>query len=183
MNVLPSLERRRSGFTLVEIMIVVLIIGILLAIAVPSFVSARESARAKSCVDNLSKLSTATQQYVMDNKLPSTATLTTAQFQGLAPTYVRSFPLPGEWQLLPRRDGGGQPVLRRQRHRRGTLRERPRRLRAADGARLDERRGPILPRPAVRRGIPEYRKAIPPPNALGRPDGSAASRSWRWCWR
>ena len=73
-------------------MIVVLIIGILLAIAVPSFISARESARAKACVDNLSKLSTATQQYAMDNKLSSTTTLTHAQFLALAPTYVRNFP-------------------------------------------------------------------------------------------
>ena len=85
-------NRRTNGFTLVEIMIVVLIIGILLAIAVPSFINSRESARAKACVDNLSKLSTATQQYAMENKLPGTAALTAAQFQALAPAYVRSFP-------------------------------------------------------------------------------------------
>ena len=73
-------------------MIVVLIIGILLAIALPSFISSREAARAKACVDNLSKLNIATQQYAMDNKLAGTATLTTAQFVALSPTYVRTFP-------------------------------------------------------------------------------------------
>jgi type II secretion system protein G len=62
-------KNQKAGFTLVEIMIVVLIIGILLAIAIPNFVSARESARAKSCVGNLKQLDSATQQYCMDKKL------------------------------------------------------------------------------------------------------------------
>ena len=40
-------RRKATAFTLIEIMIVVLIIGILLAIAIPNFVSARETSRAK----------------------------------------------------------------------------------------------------------------------------------------
>ena len=40
--------RPTRAFTLVEIMIVVLIIGILLSIAIPNFISARESSRAKA---------------------------------------------------------------------------------------------------------------------------------------
>ena len=59
------------AFTLIEIMIVVLIIGILLAIAVPNFVRARESSRQKACVDNLKQISSATQQWAMDNKVPA----------------------------------------------------------------------------------------------------------------
>ena len=59
----------RRAFTLVEIMIVVLIIGILVAIAVPNFIRARESARARACVGNLRQIDSAKEQYAMDNRL------------------------------------------------------------------------------------------------------------------
>jgi len=62
------LKKVRHGFTLVEIMIVVLIIGILLAIAVPNFIRARETSRTKSCVANLKQIDAATEQWAMDNK-------------------------------------------------------------------------------------------------------------------
>jgi prepilin-type N-terminal cleavage/methylation domain-containing protein len=65
-------NKARRAFTLVEIMIVVLIIGILLAIAVPNFVKARESSRTKACVANLKQIEAAKQQWAMDNKKNST---------------------------------------------------------------------------------------------------------------
>ena len=65
-------SKARRAFTLVEIMIVVLIIGILLAIAVPNFVKARESSRTKACVANLKQIEAAKQQWAMDNKKNST---------------------------------------------------------------------------------------------------------------
>ena len=65
-------KNTQAGFTLVEIMIVVLIIGILLAIAIPNFVSARESSRAKACIGNLKQIDSATQQYCMDQKKSAT---------------------------------------------------------------------------------------------------------------
>ena len=66
---LSRLANRKRGFTLIEIMIVVLIIGILLAIAVPNFVRAREASRAKACVSNLKQIQSAKEQYAMDNRV------------------------------------------------------------------------------------------------------------------
>ena len=62
------------AFTLIEIMIVVLIIGILLAIAVPNFVRAREASRAKACVANLKQIDSAKEQWAMDNRVSAGAT-------------------------------------------------------------------------------------------------------------
>jgi prepilin-type N-terminal cleavage/methylation domain-containing protein len=87
MRTLPT--KKTTGFTLVEIMIVVLIIGILLAIAIPNFVQAREASRAKSCVANLKQIDSAKQQWAMDTKQSSGATPATTD---LAPAYVKSYP-------------------------------------------------------------------------------------------
>ncbi|HEY3332838.1 MAG TPA: prepilin-type N-terminal cleavage/methylation domain-containing protein [Capsulimonadaceae bacterium] len=81
--------RKAAGFTLVEIMIVVLIIGILLAIAIPNFVTARNASRSRACVANLKQIDSAKQQFIMDTKAASTVTPTNAN---LTPTYIRSFP-------------------------------------------------------------------------------------------
>ncbi len=77
-----NLKKVQQGFTLVEIMIVVLIIGILLAIAVPNFVRAREQSRAKSCSANLKQIESATQQWAIDQKKSGTDAVTIANLAG-----------------------------------------------------------------------------------------------------
>ena len=60
---------KSKGFTLVEIMIVVAIIGILIAIAIPSFFRAREVSRSRACQSNLVQIDGAKQQYGTENNV------------------------------------------------------------------------------------------------------------------
>ena len=59
--------KKEEGFTLVELMVVVLIIGILVAIAIPVFNSASGSARLKTCQSNQRTIEGAVQQYLAGN--------------------------------------------------------------------------------------------------------------------
>src|SRR3954468_5691348 len=64
---LSKLHSRRSGFTLVEIMIVVAIIALLAAIAVPSFLRARKRSQATSILETCRMIDAAKDQYAIEN--------------------------------------------------------------------------------------------------------------------
>ena len=64
---IQKLQTRRGGFTLVEIMIVVAIIALLAAIAVPNFLRARKRSQATRILEDLRMLDSATDQYAIEN--------------------------------------------------------------------------------------------------------------------
>jgi len=82
---------RRAGFTLVEIMIVVAIIGLLAAIAIPNFIKARQASQKAACVANLRTIDGAKATWALEQRKNNADTPTDTDLFGAA-TYIREKP-------------------------------------------------------------------------------------------
>jgi len=77
---LNKLNKRRGGFTLVEIMIVVAIIALLAAIAVPGFLRARKRSQASRIINDLRLIDSAVDQYAIETNRTSGFTVNVADW-------------------------------------------------------------------------------------------------------
>jgi prepilin-type N-terminal cleavage/methylation domain-containing protein len=73
---------QNGGFTLVEIMIVVAIIGLLATIAIPNFVKARTTAQMNACINNLRQIDGAVQTWALETKQGDNAAVSYADIKG-----------------------------------------------------------------------------------------------------
>ncbi len=73
--------QKSAGFTLVEIMIVVAIIGLLATIAIPNFVRARLKAQQSACINNLRQIDGAKQTWALENRANQTTVPVVANIQ------------------------------------------------------------------------------------------------------
>lgn len=92
MSVSKRTTRPRRGFTLLEIMIIVGIIGILIAIAIPSWIRARSLSAQRSCQENLTKIDGAKEQWALENQQGGVVTPVDADLYGES-RYVRASPM------------------------------------------------------------------------------------------
>lgn len=84
------MKKGQKGFTLVELLLVIAIIGILAAIAVPRFQDARGDAAAASCLANQRLVADAIQRYNAQEASAYSATTATAAEAALVPDYLTS---------------------------------------------------------------------------------------------
>jgi len=79
--------KAKNGFTLIEMMIVVTIIAMLMAMATPSFVRARDMARQNACMSNLKAIDGAKTQWAMEFRKSDGAAVA---WSDIAPSYMKA---------------------------------------------------------------------------------------------
>ena len=85
------ISKNKGGFTLVEIMIVVAIIGLLAAIAIPNFVKARKASQASACINNMRQIQGAKATWALEYKKTGTDTVADTDLFGAA-LYIKAEP-------------------------------------------------------------------------------------------
>jgi prepilin-type N-terminal cleavage/methylation domain-containing protein/prepilin-type processing-associated H-X9-DG protein len=111
---MTKLFKGRTGFTLVELLVVIAVIAVLAAILYPVFLAAREKARQTGCASNLKQIGTAFQMYLQDydgmfpeNTWPQDQP-NPVETYGITPYYTKLFPYVRNWGLFvcPSRGNG-----------------------------------------------------------------------------
>ena len=95
-------HRHKAGFTLVEIMIVVAIIGLLAAIGIPNFVRARQTSQTNACINNLRIIDQAKQQWALEYGQASSvqpASTDLLPYFGRTGTQMPNEPLGGSYNI------------------------------------------------------------------------------------
>lgn len=93
-----KLNSKSPGFTLLEMVLVILIIGILFGIAIPSFLNARDRSQARACVSNLRHIQDAKERWAMEHNKVDTSEPSASDLS----VYLKSFPVcpgGGEYQI------------------------------------------------------------------------------------
>src|SRR5881396_3480516 len=83
-------RREEEGFTLIELMVVVLIIAILLAIAIPTFLGARERAQDRAAQSDIRNALTAEKVFYTDNQTYTAGTTGEAAIKSIEPSLTYS---------------------------------------------------------------------------------------------